>query len=68
MLWRLSRLGKRVLCVDYVDNGKRGDAKNNARIADFLAKCGRFRFEPYVANADRELDSINRIPGLQPAE
>ncbi len=62
------RKKKAVLCVDYVDTGKRGDAKNEARIADFVSKCVRYGFEPYVANQDRELDSINQIFGFQPAE
>ncbi len=65
-LKKVVKRGKLVLCVDYVDDGRRGAAQNEARIGEFLSKCERYGFEAYVANEDRELDSINRIPGLQP--
>ncbi len=65
-LKKVVRKGKTVLCVDYVDNGKSGDLKNEARIAEFIRQCERFGFEPYVARDDRELDRINRVPGVQP--
>ncbi len=60
------REGKTVLCVDYVDTGKRGNAGNAERIANFVAECERYGFKPYVGLEDRELDVTNRVPGVQP--
>lgn len=57
---------KQVLCVDYVDTGNRSDASNKARIADFVRRCKAEKFDFYAARKDRELDVINRIPGVQP--
>jgi cysteinyl-tRNA synthetase len=65
-LRKLRAAGKKVLCVDYVDTGDRGDATNAARIADFVARCRAEGFDFYVAREDRELDRINRVPGVQP--
>jgi len=65
-LRQLRAAGKKVLCVDYVDTGNRGDAANAARITDFVARCRAERFDFYVARKDRELDRINRVPGVQP--
>jgi cysteinyl-tRNA synthetase len=61
-LRRLEAAGKRVLCVDYVDTGRRGDASNRARIADFVRRCRAEGFDFYAARRDRELDRINAIP------
>lgn len=65
-LRRLRAAGKRVLCVDYVDTGRRADAANAARIRDFVARCRAEGFDFYVARRDRELNRINRVPGVQP--
>ncbi len=65
-LRELRAAGKRVLCVDYVDTGNRSSASNTARIADFVARCQAEGFDFYVARQDRELDFINRVPGVQP--
>lgn len=65
-LRRIARAGKPVLCVDYVDNGQRTDPRNALRIATFVSDCEDEGFEPYAARKDRNLDEINRIPGVQP--
>jgi len=65
-LRKLCTTGRKVLCVDYVDTGDREDPANVARIADFVARCRAEGFDFYVARKDRELDRINRVPGVQP--
>lgn len=65
-LRRLRAAGKRILCVDYVDDGNRTNAANAARIAEFVERCRNEGFDFYAGRRDRELDRINRIPGVQP--
>lgn len=67
-LRRIARANKSVLSVDYVDTGDRQDPRNDLRIADFVSRCEAEGFSPYAARVDRELDRINAIPGVQPAQ
>ncbi|MBF0623401.1 MAG: endo alpha-1,4 polygalactosaminidase [Magnetococcales bacterium] len=55
-----------VLALDYVDNGDHGDPGNLRRIRHFIQLCRQERFHCYAAHAERALDRINVIPGLQP--
>ncbi len=64
-LSQVTRLGKPVLVVDYVDDGSRSRA-DLARILDFRRKALEHGFVPYAALVDRELDELNVIPGVQP--
>lgn len=65
-LRKIRNAGKTVLCVDYVDSGRRTDPGNLLRVESFVKKCGAERFDCYAARRDRELDRINTIPGIQP--
>ncbi len=62
----LQKMGKRILCVDYVDDGRGAIAENKARITDFVRRCRAEKFDFYAARKDRELDRVNIIPGVQP--
>lgn len=65
-LRKIRKARKNVLCVDYVDTGRRADPANANRIANFVSRCEREGFDFYVARDDRELDRINTVPGVQP--
>jgi cysteinyl-tRNA synthetase len=52
--------GKKVLVVDYVDEGFRPVA---AMVSDFRHRAGADGYLPYAASKDRELDHINSFPG-----
>ena len=55
---RISDAGKKVLVVDYVDDGSTGQA-NADRIADFLARSREKGYYPYAGLSDRALDTMN---------
>ncbi len=55
---RISDAGKKVLVVDYVDDGSTGQA-NVDRIADFLARSREKGYYPYAGLSDRALDTMN---------
>jgi cysteinyl-tRNA synthetase len=63
---RITSAGKAVLSVDYVDDGSGYRGQNKARIDDYLSQARAHSYIPYVALADRELNRINIIPGVQP--
>ncbi|RLE40107.1 hypothetical protein DRJ23_02555 [Candidatus Acetothermia bacterium] len=65
-LERIARAGRPVLVVDYVDDGTGYVGKNRVRIDAFRAACRAHGFVPYAARADRALDELNVIPGVQP--
>jgi len=52
--------GKKVLVVDYVDQGSR---PVGSTVTDFLDKAATDGYLPYAARTDRELDEINSFPG-----
>lgn len=56
---------KPVLVADYVDNANGYTGSNQIRIDDFRSKVLSKGYLPYAALADRELNIINSIPGLQ---
>ncbi len=60
--------GKPILSVDYVDDGTGYSAENKERIDDYIRLARSHNMIPYAARSDRELDIINRIPGVQPPE
>ncbi|MGY4706533.1 MJ1477/TM1410 family putative glycoside hydrolase [Candidatus Bipolaricaulota sp. J31] len=73
--WRAERLpyldrvvaaGKFVLSVDYVDDGTGYWGANLERIVDYVTKARARRYRTYVARADRALDEIVIVPGIQP--
>ena len=57
---------KVILSVDYVDDGSGYYGENKKRIDDYFAKARQAGCIPYAALADRELDELNTIEGLQP--
>ncbi len=57
--------GKKVFVIDYVDDGSGYRDSNKTRIDDFRFKVLSKGYFPYVGIADRELDEINIIPGIQ---
>lgn len=59
-------VGVPVLLTDYVDNGQRANSSNITRINDFRYLALQAGFVPFVARTNRELDSLNIIPGVQP--
>ncbi|WP_297507000.1 MJ1477/TM1410 family putative glycoside hydrolase [Thermococcus sp.] len=65
LLDRVAEAGKLVLVVDYVDDGTESP-ENMARIRDFVERARRGGYVPYAARADRELDELVVIPGVQP--
>lgn len=60
------KAGLQVVITDYIDDGSGADGQNGDRIREFIGLCDREGFDHYVARQDQELDSINRIEGLQP--
>ncbi len=58
--------GKPILSVDYVDDGSGYSGQNRHRIDDYRQRAQAKGYIPYVAIADRELDELNLIPGIQP--
>ena len=65
LLDRVAEAGKLVLVVDYVDDGTESP-ENMARIRDFVERVRKSGYIPYAARADRELDGLVVIPGIQP--
>ena len=63
---RVTAVGKVILSVDYVDDGQGYRGENRARIDDYLERAKAKGYLAYAARADRELDVINIIPGVQP--
>ncbi|AJG41175.1 cysteinyl-tRNA synthetase [Thermotoga neapolitana LA10] len=59
--------GKFVLSVDYVDDGS-DSLENLERILDYYKKCEEKVYIPYAAKSDLQLDEVNIIEGIQPAE
>lgn len=59
-------MNKRVLSVDYIDNGNHKDRMNLKRIKDYHSKCRSKGFWCYAARTDSELNNINQILGIQP--
>ncbi len=66
VLREYSSAGKRVLVVDYVDDGSGYEGDNLERIEDFIKRSRREGFVPYAARSDRELDEMVVIEGIQP--
>lgn len=58
--------GKTVVVTDYIDDGSGLEGKNGERIREFTAFCDREKLGRYVARVNQQLDSINRLPGIQP--
>lgn len=58
--------GKQILTVEYVDKNGRLTGANARRIQEYLTRARAEGFDFYVARSDRELDRINRVPGVQP--
>jgi cysteinyl-tRNA synthetase len=65
-LKKISISKKIVLAVEYVDDGSGYKSGNKKRIDKIAANCNKFGFYYYIAHFDRELDTINRIPNIQP--
>lgn len=57
---------KVVLSVDYLDDGSGFSTDNAHRIEDYFLQVNHNGIVPYVANMDRELNSINTIDKIQP--
>ena len=64
-LEQIRAVGKKIIVVDYVDDGS-GQAGNISRINAFRNAALADGYFPYAAAADRALDSINLAQGLQP--
>lgn len=64
-LIKIQAVGKKVMVVDYIDDGSGYTAKNKTRIDDFLSKTLDENYIPYVGRLDRELSTINRINAVQ---
>ncbi|MGQ4892854.1 MAG: MJ1477/TM1410 family putative glycoside hydrolase [Candidatus Njordarchaeia archaeon] len=62
----VAKANKLVLSVDYVDDGTGYVGENKARIDDYINKAREKGYIPYAAKADRALDELNIIPGVQP--
>ena len=61
----LRGIGKEIFVVDYTYNGlENGQPSRN--VIDFHVKCRMYGFTPYAAYADRDLDEIVIIKGIQP--
>ena len=58
--------GKQVLSVDYVDTGDRESKSNLKRIKTYVSQCRARGFSCYAGRTDAKLNTINRIPGIQP--
>jgi cysteinyl-tRNA synthetase len=58
--------GKTILTVEYLDESGRTTGANGRRISDYLGLADAEGFFFYAARSDRELDRINRLPGVQP--
>jgi len=58
--------GKPVFSVDYVDDGSGYVGINRRRIDDYREKALKRGYIPYAALADRKLDKLNIIEGVQP--
>ena len=58
---QISAAGKKVLVVDYVDDGS-GSSENNNLIAAFRSTASGDGYYPYAATTDRELAAINLQP------
>ncbi len=63
---RLVAAGKFVLSVDYVDDGSGYSGANLERILDYVAEARARGYSAYAARADRALDEIVVVPGIQP--
>ncbi|MEM0348945.1 MAG: hypothetical protein QXD24_02000 [Candidatus Caldarchaeum sp.] len=58
--------GRPVFSIDYVDDGSGYAGENRRRIEDYISKTRAKGYIPYAARADRELDTLVIIPGVQP--
>ncbi len=65
-LKKVVKCNKIVLAVEYVDDGSAYKGNNKKRIDAVIANCEAFGFHCYVGTVERELDTINRIEGVQP--
>jgi cysteinyl-tRNA synthetase len=65
-LKKVIKSNKIVLSVEYVDDGNGYKGTNKKRINNVVSNCKKQRFHCYIANVDRELNSINRIHNIQP--
>jgi cysteinyl-tRNA synthetase len=66
LLRKIIKSDKIVLAVEYIDDGSGYKGANKMRIDKFVSNCKKQGFYCYIANNDRELDSINRIQHIQP--
>jgi cysteinyl-tRNA synthetase len=71
-IMKIKQAGKKVLLVDYVDDGSGYQGENNTRIDENKARIDDFRqkaidegFIPYVAISDRALETLHTIEGIQ---
>ncbi|HDO19642.1 MAG TPA: hypothetical protein ENG74_02840 [Thermoplasmatales archaeon] len=63
---KIVSIGKPVLCVDYIDTGTGYHGANKERINDYMKRALTKGYIPYAARADRDLDELNIIDGIQP--
>jgi cysteinyl-tRNA synthetase len=64
-IMKIKQAGKKVLLVDYVDDGSGYQGNNKTRIDDFREKALDEGFIPYVGISDRALDTLHTIKGIQ---
>lgn len=64
-IMKIKQAGKKVLLVDYVDDGSGYQGNNKTRIDDFQEKALDEGFIPYVGISDRALDTLHVIKGIQ---
>lgn len=60
------KAGLQIVITDYIDDGSGPGGKNGKRIREFISRCDSEGFGHYAAQQNQELDTINRIEGLQP--
>ncbi|WP_069471148.1 MJ1477/TM1410 family putative glycoside hydrolase [Candidatus Marithrix sp. Canyon 246] len=64
-IMKIKQAGKKVLLVDYLDDGSGYQGENKTRIDDFREKAQDEGFIPYVGISDRALDTLHIIKGIQ---
>ena len=60
------KAGLQIVITDYIDDGSGPVGKNGERVRKFIGLCDGEGFGHYAARQNQELDTINRIEGLQP--
>ncbi len=65
-LRKIRDAGKRVIVLDYLDDGSGYEGANRERMDEFLRLCREERFGHYIGRTNQELDIINIIPPVQP--